>query len=98
MFNWSGRTQPFKDAEGQAVAGSVAEAGFWRIGGVDQWVMIRGRSVENPLLIILHGGPDLRRRHSSELSTPRSNKHLPSSIGTSAAPVGPSAAQFQPVR
>ena len=57
MFNWSGRTQPFKDAERRVVAGSVAEAGVWRLGGVDQWVMIRGRSVENPLLIILHGGP-----------------------------------------
>ena len=57
MFNWSGRTQPFKDAERRVVAGSVAEAGTWRIGGVDQWVMIRGRSVENPLLVILHGGP-----------------------------------------
>ncbi|HLZ84963.1 MAG TPA: alpha/beta hydrolase [Caulobacteraceae bacterium] len=37
--------------------GPVAEAGFWRIGGVDQWVMIRGRSVDNPWLVILHGGP-----------------------------------------
>jgi pimeloyl-ACP methyl ester carboxylesterase len=27
------------------------------IGGLDQWVMIRGRSVDNPLLIVLHGGP-----------------------------------------
>jgi len=57
MFNWSGRTQPFTDAERRVVAGSVAEAGIWRIGGVDQWVMIRGRSVENPVLVILHGGP-----------------------------------------
>jgi pimeloyl-ACP methyl ester carboxylesterase len=57
MFNWSGRTQPFRDAEGRVIAGSVAEASAWRIGGADQWVMIRGRSVENPLLVILHGGP-----------------------------------------
>jgi pimeloyl-ACP methyl ester carboxylesterase len=27
------------------------------IGGVDQWVMVRGRSRDNPLLIVLHGGP-----------------------------------------
>jgi pimeloyl-ACP methyl ester carboxylesterase len=57
MFNWSGRTQPFRDAERRVIAGSVAEASAWRIGGADQWVMIRGRSVENPLLVILHGGP-----------------------------------------
>ena len=57
MFNGSGRTRPFRDDNGQTVAGSVAEAGFRRIGGVDQWVMMRGRSVDNPLLVILHGGP-----------------------------------------
>jgi len=27
------------------------------IGGVDQWVTIRGRRLENPLLLVLHGGP-----------------------------------------
>ncbi len=52
-----GRTAPFRDAAGGVLAGSVAEAGFWRIGGVDQWVMIRGRSADNPLLVMLHGGP-----------------------------------------
>ncbi|MGH6971804.1 MAG: alpha/beta hydrolase, partial [Caulobacteraceae bacterium] len=52
-----GRTPPFRAPSGRVLAGSVAEAGFWRIGGVDQWVMVRGRSRENPLLVILHGGP-----------------------------------------
>ncbi|HEX7761628.1 MAG TPA: alpha/beta hydrolase [Caulobacteraceae bacterium] len=52
-----GKTAPFRDQAGQVIAGSVAEAGFWRIGGIDQWVMIRGRSTGNPLLVILHGGP-----------------------------------------
>jgi pimeloyl-ACP methyl ester carboxylesterase len=35
----------------------VAEAGFIRLGGLYQWVLIRGRDINNPLLIILHGGP-----------------------------------------
>src|SRR5271169_60015 len=52
-----GCTAPFRDSGGGVVAGSVAEAGFWRIGGLDQWVMVRGRSADNPLLVILHGGP-----------------------------------------
>ena len=52
-----GRTAPFRDSGGAVLAGSVAEAGMWRIGDVDQWVMVRGRSLENPLLILLHGGP-----------------------------------------
>lgn len=37
--------------------GSVAEAGYARLGGVDQFVMMRGRSRDNPPLILLHGGP-----------------------------------------
>lgn len=57
MWTSFGRTAPFKDAAGAVVAGSVAEAGFWRIGDIDQWVMIRGRDATNPLLVILHGGP-----------------------------------------
>ena len=28
-----------------------------RLGGVDQWVMIRGEDVANPLLVLVHGGP-----------------------------------------
>ena len=37
--------------------GSVAEIAYLRLGGLDQWVMIRGESVANPPLILLHGGP-----------------------------------------
>ena len=57
MSRAAGRTAPFKDAAGRPVPGSVAEAGFWRIGGIDQWVVVRGRSRENPILVVLHGGP-----------------------------------------
>lgn len=33
------------------------------LGGQDQWVMIRGQSLENPLLILLHGGPGFSETH-----------------------------------
>jgi pimeloyl-ACP methyl ester carboxylesterase len=39
------------------VRGSIAEIESLRLGGVDQWVMIRGESLANPPLIMLHGGP-----------------------------------------
>ena len=52
-----GRTPPFKGADGRVLDGSVAEAAILSIGGVDQWVLIRSQSRENPLLIVLHGGP-----------------------------------------
>lgn len=51
------RTPLFRDPSGKFASGSIAEAGAWTIGGIDQWVMIRGRDAGNPLLVILHGGP-----------------------------------------
>lgn len=36
---------------------AISEAGFVRIGGIDQWVSIRGEDRDNPVLVILHGGP-----------------------------------------
>jgi pimeloyl-ACP methyl ester carboxylesterase len=35
----------------------VDEALFARIGGIDQWITIRGRHRDNPIVLILHGGP-----------------------------------------
>src|SRR5579864_5683554 len=53
------KTPPFRRADGKIVAGSIAEVGYRRLGGLDQWVMIRGESVANPPLVMLHGGPGL---------------------------------------
>jgi pimeloyl-ACP methyl ester carboxylesterase len=38
---------------------NIAEIASLRLGGIDQWVMIRGENVANPPLILLHGGPGL---------------------------------------
>ncbi|CAN7465274.1 alpha/beta hydrolase [Phenylobacterium sp. LjRoot164] len=35
----------------------IDQAGFISINGVEQWVSIRGEDVENPVLVLLHGGP-----------------------------------------
>ena len=35
----------------------VNEAGFVAIGGIEQWVTIRGNSCANPVVLFLHGGP-----------------------------------------
>ena len=53
------KTPPFRGPHGEIVPGSIAEIGYLRLGGLDQWVMIRGESVANPPLILLHGGPGL---------------------------------------
>jgi proline iminopeptidase len=36
---------------------AVERAEMVRIGGIDQWVTIRGRDRRNPILLVLHGGP-----------------------------------------
>jgi pimeloyl-ACP methyl ester carboxylesterase len=35
----------------------VDESGFVRIGGIDQWVSVRGDDRRNPVVLELHGGP-----------------------------------------
>lgn len=46
-----------RDIAVEIAAGGIAESGYRRLGGVDQWVTIRGENVANPPLICLHGGP-----------------------------------------
>lgn len=52
-----GKTPPFRDPQGEPVPGSIAEIAYLRLGGLEQWVMMRGESVTHPPLILLHGGP-----------------------------------------
>jgi len=52
-----GKTPHFRGPKGELIPGSIAEAGYLHIGGLDQWVMMRGERLVNPALIFLHGGP-----------------------------------------
>ena len=52
-----GTTPAFRAADGSVLAGSIAETLYLRLGGIDQWVMIRGESTANPVLVLVHGGP-----------------------------------------
>lgn len=67
-----GKTDPFTDENGNVLKGSIAEAYNIELGGVEQFVLARGRSEKNPILLILHGGPGdaeqhLFRRFNSDL-------------------------------
>jgi pimeloyl-ACP methyl ester carboxylesterase len=40
-----------------AVPPGVQVGRFVRIGGIDQWITLRGENADNPVLLLLHGGP-----------------------------------------
>lgn len=40
-----------------ATPNQIVEEHFVRVGGIDQWIQIRGEDRRNPVLLILHGGP-----------------------------------------
>jgi pimeloyl-ACP methyl ester carboxylesterase len=46
-----------RDAEGPIdTPNGIAERGFVKIGGIDQWVTIRGEDRRNPVILVVHGG------------------------------------------
>jgi pimeloyl-ACP methyl ester carboxylesterase len=50
-------TQPIIGSDGEPLPGSIAELIEIPLGGLDQTVMIRSRSLDNPVLLYLAGGP-----------------------------------------
>ena len=64
-------TQPIADLDDEPVVGSVANLEPVTLGGVEQWILIRGRSASSPLMLKLHGGPG-----QAEMATVRFNNLL----------------------
>lgn len=54
-----GRTHAIRDRYLRVVPGSIAKLTKLRIGGVEQWVLIRGVDRTKPVLLFLHGGPGM---------------------------------------
>ncbi len=54
-----GTTPSFRTSRGDVLPNSIAEIEYLRLGGIDQWVMMRGERLDNPPLVLLHGGPGM---------------------------------------
>lgn len=72
IFQGRGVTQPIVDEHGDTVPGSVATLEKVELGGLDQYVLMRGWNESNPVLLWLHGGPGaaqmpLAHRYDREL-------------------------------
>jgi pimeloyl-ACP methyl ester carboxylesterase len=50
-------TQPFRDAKGRIIPGSIAVMETVPVGGISQSVWLRGISRSSAALVLLHGGP-----------------------------------------
>ena len=60
LWLWSpGTVEPFLDAKGQPLPGSIAEKIWVPIKGVKQGMVIRGQNRNNPVLLLVHGGPGM---------------------------------------
>ncbi len=53
----STKTHSFKSADGTVLLNSIAILEKIKIGGAYQWILIRGKNINNPILLKLHGGP-----------------------------------------
>ena len=52
-----GKTEAITDANGESVSGSIAELTTVKVNGNNLALMIRGHSIDNPVLLFLAGGP-----------------------------------------
>lgn len=50
-------TPPITDAQGDIIPGSIASLETVNLNGSEQWISIRGRDINKPVLLFLAGGP-----------------------------------------
>lgn len=54
---WMAYTAPILGEDGRPLPNSIASLEKVRLGGVDQWLIVRGHDVNKPVLLFLSGGP-----------------------------------------
>ena len=54
---WKAHTPVIINTDGQPLPGSIASLEKVKLGGVEQWLIIRGHDINKPVLLFLSGGP-----------------------------------------
>ncbi len=54
---WAAHTPAILGEDGRPLPGSIATLEKIKLGGVDQWLIIRGHDIHKPVLLFLSGGP-----------------------------------------
>ena len=54
---WRAHTPPILGSDGQPLPNSIASLEKVKLGGVDQWLILRGQDINKPVLLFLSGGP-----------------------------------------
>ncbi len=67
-----GYIRPYKDEQGRVVPNSISSLEKLTLGGVEQWITIRSKDKELPILLFLHGGPGasqvgVQQKYNAEL-------------------------------
>ena len=67
-----GYTAPIRNEKGYILSNSIAKLERINLGGVSQWLVIRGYDINNPILLFIHGGPGCsqtgaQRKYNAEL-------------------------------
>jgi pimeloyl-ACP methyl ester carboxylesterase len=57
VSQWTAHTPAITGPDGKPLPGSIASLEKVKLGGVDQWLIIRGHDVSKPVLLFLSGGP-----------------------------------------
>lgn len=61
---------PMSASAGDAPGAGIDQTSFVSIGGIDQWISIKGEDRRNPVLLVVHGGP-------GESQWPLADRYIP---------------------